>query len=487
MKNTTDSEIGPSNYGNTERSPSRNSVQTLLDDEKFPSPVITGTPDLEKQPPDSEPSPATDRPVDDDDDRSHCTTIVDENGPDGEKFTYPEGGLRAWLVVFGSFCAMMAAFGVMNTVGIFQSYLKENQLRDYDESTISWIFSVYNSLSFFCSLFIGPIFDAKGPRLLIFLGSLFTVLAFFLLGICTEYWHFMMVFGFIGGTGTSLLFTPAVSSIGHFFLKKRASATGFAATGGSVGSVIFPLLLQPLFPKIGFAWGTRILAFILIFLCICACLLVRSRLPPSKNANVMPDFRIFRDPAFTMVTAGVFFIEWALFVPIAYLTSYTVSVGLSETYSYQIVAILGAGSCLGRLLPGIGADYIGAYNAMIITIVPCIICTLGLWLPAGGSWAMVVSFAVVFGIASGSNISLTPVTVGKLCSIQHYGRYYATTYFIVAFGTLTGIPIAGQILAVCGGKYWGLILFTGLNYVAGLICFMAARIIKVGWHPLKNF
>ncbi|KAI9855849.1 MAG: hypothetical protein M1830_006440, partial [Pleopsidium flavum] len=30
--------------------------------------------------------------------------------------TYPEGGLRAWLVVFGSFCGMMAAFGMMNTL-----------------------------------------------------------------------------------------------------------------------------------------------------------------------------------------------------------------------------------------------------------------------------------------------------------------------------------------------------------------------------------
>jgi len=29
--------------------------------------------------------------------------------------TYPEGGLAAWLVVLGSFSAMLAAFGIMNT------------------------------------------------------------------------------------------------------------------------------------------------------------------------------------------------------------------------------------------------------------------------------------------------------------------------------------------------------------------------------------
>lgn len=46
---------------------------------------------------------------------------------------------------------------------------------------------------------------------------------------------------------------------------------------------------------------------------------------------------------------------------------------------------------------------------------------------------------------------------------------------------LTGIPIAGEILARNEGDYWGLIVFTGLSYAAGLICFTTARILKVGW------
>jgi hypothetical protein len=33
----------------------------------------------------------------------------------GDEVVYPEGGLRAWLVVLGSFCGMLAAFGFMNT------------------------------------------------------------------------------------------------------------------------------------------------------------------------------------------------------------------------------------------------------------------------------------------------------------------------------------------------------------------------------------
>ena len=99
--------------------------------------------------------------------------------------TYPEGGLRAWLVTFGSFCAMFAGFGVLNTIGVFQAYLQDNQLRHLNESQVSWIFSLYAFLTFFCGLQIGPIFDAKGPRLLILTGSVLLVISIMLVGLCT--------------------------------------------------------------------------------------------------------------------------------------------------------------------------------------------------------------------------------------------------------------------------------------------------------------
>jgi len=102
-----------------------------------------------------------------------------------DEVTYPEGGLRAWLVVFGSFCGMMAAFGMMNSIGVFQAYLSTHQLSNYSEGTIGWIFSLYVFLAFFCGIQIGPIFDAKGPRLLVLAGTAFLMGSSMLLGVCT--------------------------------------------------------------------------------------------------------------------------------------------------------------------------------------------------------------------------------------------------------------------------------------------------------------
>jgi MFS family permease len=396
---------------------------------------------------------------------------------------YPEGGLEAWLCVLGSFCGLMGALGLMNTIGTFQAYLSTHQLAGQTESSIGWIFGIYAFLSFFCGIQIGPIFDAKGPRWLVLAGSVLILATYLLLGVCHTYWHFLVVFGIMGGLGTSLVFTPAVAAIGHFFLQKRGQCTGLAAVGGSLGGIVYPLTLQALFPKIGFAWATRVIGLINLILLIIANLFIKSRLPPRKatKESILPDFRIFRDPVFALTTLGVFFVEWGLFVPLSYLVSYSLEFGVSSTFSYQIIAILNAGSCFGRYFPGWIADKIGRFNAMVLTIALCLVSTLVLWLPADGRVAMVVVYAVVFGFASGSGISLTPVCVGQLCKVENYGRYYATCYTLVSFGTLTGIPIAGQLITACGGSYWGLIVFTGASYTASTITFVMARGLGAGW------
>ena len=88
---------------------------------------------------------------------------------DGDK--YPEGGLRAWLVVLGAFSGMTASFGNLNSTGTFQAYVSTHQLAHESPGAIGWIFSLYAFLTFFCGVQIGPIFDAYGPRWLVFAGT----------------------------------------------------------------------------------------------------------------------------------------------------------------------------------------------------------------------------------------------------------------------------------------------------------------------------
>ncbi|UPX16734.1 uncharacterized protein EKO05_0007121 [Ascochyta rabiei] len=160
------------------------------------------------------------------------------SGPnDEEEIFYPEGGLEAWLAVMGSFCGMLSCYGYMNSISTYQAYLSTHQLRDYSDSSTGWIFSIYISLTFLCRIFVGPMFDAQGSRVLVLVGSALMMLSIMLMGVCTEYYQFLIVFGILGGVGTSLVVTPATTAIGHFFNTTRGYATGIACTGGSVGGI----------------------------------------------------------------------------------------------------------------------------------------------------------------------------------------------------------------------------------------------------------
>ncbi|DAA75913.1 TPA_exp: putative Oxalate/formate antiporter [Trichophyton benhamiae CBS 112371] len=405
--------------------------------------------------------------------------------PDGN--VYPEGGLEAYLVVFGCFLCLFGSFGLVNTIGTFQAYLSENQLKDYNQSTISWIFGVFSFLIFFGGLQIGPIFDAKGPKGLVLVGSTLVIGSLIALGFCTEYWQIMVVFGVVCAAGTSMVFTPAVANPGHYFFRLRGRATGLAATGGSVGGIVFPLVLDALFTKIGFAWSTRVLALICFVSLGAGLMLVKSRLPRQRATmeNIMPDLRILLEPVFACTTLGIFCIEWGLFVPLTYISSYALHYGMPKGLSYQLLAILNVGSFFGRWVPGYISDYTGRFNTMIVTVLMCLLSVSCLWLPANGNTAMTVSFAFIFGFSSGSNIGLTPVCVGQTCKTENYGRYYATAYTVVSFGCLTSIPIGGSILTRNGGEYWGLITWTSCCYFGGLVFFIAARVLRVGWNPFK--
>lgn len=99
---------------------------------------------------------------------------------------YPEGGLEAWLVVLASFSGMLICFGMMNTISTFEAYVANNQLAQYTQSTIAWIFSVYVFLAFFCGIQIGPVFDRYGPRWLMLSGCICCTSSMMFLSISTR-------------------------------------------------------------------------------------------------------------------------------------------------------------------------------------------------------------------------------------------------------------------------------------------------------------
>jgi MFS family permease len=322
----------------------------------------------------------------------------------------------------------------------------------------------------------------------------------------TEYYQMFLAFSILTGIGSSLLLTPSMGCVAHWFMERRGLASGIAFIGGGFGGVLFPLMIQSLLSQVGWGWSIRILAFVLLVLCAASVAFCRSRVPPRKGAetswrDTMPDPRIFMDGtgAMAVTTAGVLLTDLAYFIPITYMPSYYIDrQGLSSedvltgsaAFAYQLLAILNAASCVGRYVAGDLADRFGRYNTMIASLFFCTVSVLCFWLPDIvvsdlDNDALLVVFVVSFGFLSGSNVSLTPICLGQLCETQEYGRYYASCFTMVSFGVLASLPIAGSLLdaveATGKQRYWGTALFAGLSYVAAFLSFLWVRVEVKGW------
>lgn len=161
-----------------------------------------------------------------------------------------------------------------------------------------------------------------------------------------EYYQFLLSFGILGGLSASLLFTPSVSAVGHWFCKRRALATGIACTAGGSGGIGFPFIILYLAPRIGFPWAMRIIGFINAGMCLAACLLLRTRIPPKAHAGIAIDLKALRDPPYATTTLAIFLIEFAVFIPLTYISSYAIAVGVSPQHAYRLNALLNVSSPL---------------------------------------------------------------------------------------------------------------------------------------------
>ncbi|WQF84165.1 Putative MFS transporter superfamily [Colletotrichum destructivum] len=205
------------------------------------------------------------------------------------------------------------------------------------------------------------------------------------------------------------------------------------------------------------------------------------RFPPKplSMARALPDPMILRNPALCLTAMGAFFMEWGLFVPLSYLILYALGHGAIVVLLVHAPCAHQCGCCAGpgRWVPGYLSDRLGRFNMLIATILGCDMSLACLWLTSGSSPALLIAFAVVFGFFSGDNVSLAPVCIGQLCTIESYGRYYSTANVLY---TLTGIPIAGEIFDRSQGSFRNLIIFTIVSYAASFICLVIAKLLCCG-------
>ncbi|KAA8649456.1 MCT family MFS transporter [Aspergillus tanneri] len=370
----------------------------------------------------------------------------------------PDGGLRAWLVVVGGFLTYFVTFGLLNSFGTFQAYYGEHILRDRSESEISWIGSIQLFLLFIGGLFFGPVFDTKGAKVLFVPGTIFFALSLMFVSLCREYYQFILAQSLLFGIGDAMLFYPTISAISHWFNRRRGLALGIVVAGSSLGGIAWPLILNRLFDAVGFPWALRIIGFMSLGL----------EVPRSELVA------IFKDARFIIFVVGMLFVIWGMFIPFYYVPLYAMQHGIDAAFANDLIAILNAGSLVGRIASGALADKIGRFNVAILCSLLSGVVLLCLHVMR--TKAAIVAFAVLYGLFSGGLISLQSACVAQITeNLQIIGIKIGVMMAVCSAGALTGSPIGGALVSADGGKYSGLIDFAGVILLAGTALLTISR------------
>ncbi|CCL98174.1 uncharacterized protein FIBRA_00168 [Fibroporia radiculosa] len=394
-------------------------------------------------------------------------------------FDIPNGGVVAWLQVAGSFFLIFNSWGIANTYGVYQTFYEENILSSMAPSAISWIGSIQGFLLLMFGVLTGPIFDMGYFYSLLAAGTFLIVFGMMMTSLSTQYYQVLLSQGICVGLGSGCLFVPSVAIVAMYFSKRRAFAIGIAASGSSIGGVIYPAIFHQLQPKVGFGWATRVIGFVALGTQIFALAVMRRRSGPTAPRQII-DKTAWREAPYVLFALATFFAFMGLYIPFFNISTFAEGkTGASVELAFYSVPIISAASTFGRILPGLIADRVGPLNMLAPSSVASAILVF--------SWAAVhnvgglVTFALLYGLASGAIVSLAPSVVATLTpDLRRLGGRIGMQFSIAGLGLLIGNPIAGAIENVQEREYLGAQMFCGAILMASTIATIGARIAKTG-------
>ncbi|KAI4956033.1 hypothetical protein J4E91_000243 [Alternaria rosae] len=387
----------------------------------------------------------------------------------------PDGGLHAWLKVFGGFMIYINIWGFTLTYGAFQTYYRTTLLTSSTPSAISWIGTVQAWLLIVIGVLSGPLFDLGYFRSMLLVGNFLVVLGIMMLSLSTQYWQVFLSQGVCMGLGAGLLYIPSLAMVGVWFSKKRALAMGIVMSGIAVGGVIYIIMFDRLTRSAGFPWAIRAIGFVALaaaLLSIPALLSGSAWLKHKRKRRALFDKSALHDRLFLIFTACSFSTFLGYIVPYFYIPTYARErLGSSESTALYMLVLSIAGSFFGRLVSGVAAHWFGA------------IVTWGLCAFASGLLALVwisietektfIAFSILWGFFSAALVTVPSAAFANITpDLSRLGTRLGMSWSVSSIATLIGAPIAGALLKKTDGR---------TNFIGVQIWSGACLMVGTGW------
>lgn len=137
-------------------------------------------------------------------------------------------------------------------------------------SFVAWIGSLQIALTFLLSPVASIIVDKFGIRASAVTGALIATVGMFSSSYVKTIELYYLTYGLFLGAGSSLVYTPSVVILGHYFKKRLGIVNGVVSFGSAVFTIVLPLLMKECLKTYGVQWTMRILSALYALLILCA-------------------------------------------------------------------------------------------------------------------------------------------------------------------------------------------------------------------------
>jgi len=362
--------------------------------------------------------------------------------PDKSKLFYGH------YIVGGCFVTLFFCWGmVLNTFPVFVAPITEDMGWARGDLAIAQLTGMITSILLFP--IAGKLIDRVGARQIMTVGAL--VLGLSLLGgsQATRLWHIYVMNGFIGCGLTCTTLVPCSFVISNWYVSRRGTAMAMAFVGTAAGGMVMSPVAEWIIRN--YSWRTAfILAGIeILFLVIPITLFVIKTRPsemglePYRSAESDSDaeeevWGVSEKEAFALP------VFWLIAMVILLVAVVTAGLGFncvafledsghsSKNAALAWAVIMGA-MLLGKLATGPIADRWGSKKA--IAGASLVFAASIMLLPFSHSYAVVMIFAIVYGLALGAPLILNPLLTGDYLGMKNYGSLFG---ILNIMGTIGG-------------------------------------------------
>lgn len=396
-----------------------------------------------------------------------------------------------WVIVAVSFLTLFMALGTRYAYGVF--FVAIVREFGWSRGAAAGAFSMAMISHALFAPVTGTLIDRYGPRRLFPLGAILLTLGLAAASRITSLWHLYVFFGILIAVGINTLsYSPHMSIIPKWFVRKRGLASGLVLSGIGMGTMALAPLSESLIESLGWRAAFIVLAALILFIIFPITALFQRRSPeevgqcpedfegsgqadacsgdPSTPARKSPRLWTLNEAlrtgafwhTFVVVLCNGFFINMIL----VHQAACVVDAGFSEMLAASALGLVGLIGSAGGILGGFLSDRIGREAAYTWGSAAALvgICLLLMLRDNTATW-MLYGFVILYGVGYGTTLPVTAGTTGDLFPGNSLGR-------ILAIQSM-GYGVGGALGPYLGGYFYDL---TGSYAVPFVIAMLTVAI-----------